>query len=71
MSSQPWKPTAQPQREAFIVCIWRGAGEAAWRCHLIHMETGRHLPCDGVGQVREQIESWLNGAGQQSGKGLR
>jgi len=58
------------QRAAFVVRIWRGAGEEAWRCHLIHVETGRHLPCHGVGQIGEQIEGWLRGVAQP-GKGLR
>lgn len=71
MSTQPSEPKAGFRQDAFIVRVWRGAGEDGWRCRLIHAETGQHLPCNGVDQVGEQIEIWLRGMGQRSVKGLR
>lgn len=55
------------QREAFVVRVWRSPADGGWRCRLIHVETGHHLPCDYPGQVGERIESWL----AQAGRGLR
>jgi hypothetical protein len=58
-----------PQRESFILRLWRSPGESEWRCHLIYVETGQHLPCNRLDEVRERIECWLKRV--ERGKGLR
>ena len=62
-------PMSAPQRESFILRLWRSPGESEWRCHLIYVETGQHLSCDHLGEVGERIECWLQEVEQ--GKGLR
>jgi hypothetical protein len=62
-------PQSAPQREAFVVRVWRSPAEGGWRCRLIHVETGHHLPCDHPREVGERIEAWL--VGVDRGKGLR
>ncbi|MBX2998252.1 MAG: hypothetical protein KF893_07030 [Caldilineaceae bacterium] len=77
MSQEPSKPSHNSadesgfalQREAFVVRVWRSAADGTWRCRLIHVETGRHLPCDHPGEVGERIEAWLGQV--ERGKGLR
>lgn len=69
MSHEPPNAHPPPQREAFIVRTWRAAG--GWRCHLIHVGTGRHLPCDQLDDLAEVIGRWLQEESASSVDGLR
>lgn len=77
MSLEPSNPAhkstdetgSAPQREAFVVRVWRLPADGRWHCRLIHVETGHHLPCDHPREVGERIEAWLQG--MERGKGLR
>lgn len=79
MSHPPFAPSPIPQtnhepltalqRAAFIVRLRRGPTDETWRCHLIHVETGQHLPCDQLDKVGQRMEQWLQQARQ--GTGLR
>lgn len=62
-------PRPALQREAFILRLWRAPVDETWRCHLIHVETGRRLACDHLGEVEGRILEWLQRG--EWGKGLR
>lgn len=77
MSHEPPNAHPPPQREAFIVRTWRAADAStsvdgeSWRCHLIHVGTGRHLPCDQLDHLAQVIGRWLQEESASSVDGLR
>ncbi|MCB0115836.1 MAG: hypothetical protein R2873_11100 [Caldilineaceae bacterium] len=77
MSHDPPNAQSPPHRESFIVRAWRATDASAgsdgdgWRCHLIHVGTGRHLPCDHPEQVGERLLAWLEQMAQDPPTGLR
>ncbi|MBI1293972.1 hypothetical protein GC175_03305 [bacterium] len=73
MSHDPPNTHPPPQRESFIVRTWRAADTSSeeWRCHLIHVGTGRHLPCDQLDHLAQVIGRWLQEESASSVDGLR
>lgn len=63
--------------DAFIVRVRRAADAPAategetLRCRLIHVGSGRHLPCTDLDQVAEQIRRWLRQTPEGGPAGLR
>lgn len=64
-TAEPSPP--HPQREAFILRLWRAPDGGPWRCHLIHVETGQRLPCQEVAEVSQRIEAWLTLTEERAG----
>lgn len=62
---------AERQRASFVVRVWRSTENDVWRCHLIHVESGRHLVCDQISMVGERITDWLQRMPQSDRGGLR
>lgn len=74
-AADPMAPTphtaAERQRASFVVRVWRSTEDDVWRCHLIHVESGRHLVCDQISMLGECITDWLQRMPQPDRGGLR
>lgn len=71
-NNHPARSSSSAQLPAsFVVRVWRTGREEEWRCHLIEVESGQHVVCQGLDELVAHIELWLYSVKEPTEGGLR